>query len=115
MPRGGRRSTTWGPGQGGRPPAIPADVRALFRLYTPEALKALRDALKSKKERVAAATVILNRGWGLPAQTINADLRTELLIRIEQMPAEERVQRAAHLVSQVGRLTSPTIDADAAD
>ena len=66
------------PGQSGNPggkPKIPKEVQTLARQYTAEAVKALTDALKNPRERVAAATELLNRGWGKPRQVIEATVR----------------------------------------
>jgi hypothetical protein len=42
----------------------------MARAHTPAAIQALADALASPRERVAAATVLLDRGWGKPRQQI---------------------------------------------
>jgi hypothetical protein len=57
---------------GGRPKAL-ADVQELARTYTPAAIKALGDALSSPRERVAAATALLDRAWGKPTAHIAGD------------------------------------------
>ena len=51
-------------------PKVRRDVEALARQDTPEAIEALRAALKVPRERVAAAQVLLDRGWGKPAQSL---------------------------------------------
>lgn len=60
------------PGQSGNPGGKPKgiDVAALARQHTAEAIAALVEALKVPKERVQAAQVLLNRGWGMPLQQI---------------------------------------------
>jgi len=71
--RGGKRSTSWKPGQSGNPKGPPKgltdDIRQAARQYTPEALAALAKALDSKGERVHAASVLLDRAYGKPTQT----------------------------------------------
>lgn len=46
------------------------DIQELARTYTPAAIKALVEALDSPRERVAAATALLDRGYGRPAQSV---------------------------------------------
>ena len=50
-------------------------MQTLARTHTPEAVQALVDALRSPRERVAAATALLDRGWGRPSQqlTVSGD------------------------------------------
>ena len=50
---------------GGRPKG---NVAALARQYTAEAIEALAAALKNPKERVQAANILLDRGWGKAVQ-----------------------------------------------
>jgi Family of unknown function (DUF5681) len=73
----------WKKGQsgnpGGRPKAI-REVTELARQQTPLALAALtRIATSGKSESacVAAATALLDRGWGKPAQTIEATVHQQ--------------------------------------
>jgi hypothetical protein len=60
---------------GGRP-KLPEELRELFRAKGPEALEVLTRCLQSSDERIAiaAATAILDRGYGKPAQTIDANI-----------------------------------------
>jgi hypothetical protein len=90
---------------GGRPREV-AHVRELARKYTDEAILALVDVLRNKKERgsarVAAAEALLSRGYGRPAQAIElsgADgpltilgiaSRAELETLIQNVPKCER-------------------------
>src|SRR5215510_12936646 len=60
---------------GGRPKAVEA-VRELARQHSPEAIEALVKVMtegKSEAARVAAATALLDRGWGKPTQPIAGD------------------------------------------
>ena len=75
----------------GQPSANPAgrpakrrDVEALARECTSEAIAALRAALKVPRERVAAAQVLLDRGWGRPRQQVQLGGEAGItLMRIE--------------------------------
>ena len=58
------------------PPELPADIREAFKAKAPEALEVLERGLQSDDERIAmqAAQAILDRGYGKPAQTIDANI-----------------------------------------
>jgi hypothetical protein len=89
--RGGRRSTSFKPGNKvavgkGRPKkaanetaeairkTVVTDIKAAAKEASPEALKALKDVIANEKApaaaRVGAAVAILDRGWGKPQQTV---------------------------------------------
>jgi len=89
MGKGGRRSTSWKRGQSGNRSGRPkraatveahkiiADVKAAARELTPQRLERCRKIMEDKKAppaaRVTAATEILSRGWGRPAQRLEAE------------------------------------------
>ena len=60
---------------GGRP-KLPADIREAFKAKAPQALEVLTRCLQSGDDRVAmmAAQAILDRGYGKPTQSIDANL-----------------------------------------
>jgi len=66
---------------GGRP-SLPVDLRELVKVKTASAVAVLVDVMESKKSppsaRVAAATALLDRGWGRPTQSVEADVKGEL-------------------------------------
>jgi hypothetical protein len=73
----GAKAGRWTRGRSGNPggrPKLPEEVKAQIRGLAPLAIAALAKALESDDERVvvAAATQILDRGYGKPAQTVNA-------------------------------------------
>jgi hypothetical protein len=74
------RKGVWQPGQSGNPkgrPSIKGEVETLARTFTVEALETLADLMRngaSDNVRMAAATALLNRGWGLPRQAIDGAL-----------------------------------------
>jgi hypothetical protein len=49
------------------------DLQARAREFTEEAIQALVAALKNPKERVQAAGILLDRGWGKAKQAIEVD------------------------------------------
>jgi hypothetical protein len=69
-------------GQSGNPggrPKVVAEVRELARLHAPEAIAALVEIMtegKSEAARVSAAVALLDRGYGKPAQTIDAPVKS---------------------------------------
>ena len=74
-------STAFKPGQSGNPggrPAVVKEVQDLAREHTKEALSALVEILNDKAApaaaRVSAASAILDRGYGKPQQTIDANI-----------------------------------------
>ena len=64
---------------GGRPKAL-GDIRELARRHSGEAVQVLvhvmGDASAAPSARVGAASALLDRGWGRPAQTINASMES---------------------------------------
>ena len=74
-----RSSTSFQPGTSGNPGGRPkglSEVIALAREHTELAITTLVDIAKQTKAapaaRVAAASALLDRGWGKPAQAIEA-------------------------------------------
>jgi hypothetical protein len=51
---------------------IPADIRSLCRAYTDESVRVLASIMRQAEHppavRVQAANILLDRGWGKPAQ-----------------------------------------------
>ena len=83
-------------------PKIPEDVRETCKAASIEAINILLALMRSEDtnagERIKAATTILNRAWGTPAQSI------ELTGRdggpIETMSIENRKARIAELLAK---------------
>jgi HEAT repeat protein len=66
---------------GGRPKEL-EELKALARTHTEAAINALAAALENPRERVAAATALLDRGYGKPHQTSTNE-------NIDRRPVEE--------------------------
>jgi Family of unknown function (DUF5681) len=110
--RGGKRSTSFKPGQTGNPGGRPkmteeqkreiADVRMAARAMTMEALEALKEVVGDKaappSARVSAATTILDRGWGKATQTIEATVTN----RIDVMGIDELRAFVAREIEDLG-------------
>lgn len=67
----------WQKGQSGNPGGrsqAQANIEKLARDCAPKAIKALVAALDDPKSAVQAAKVLLDRGFGMPAQQINANV-----------------------------------------
>ena len=73
---------------GGKPKAL-QHVQELARSYTKEAIMALAEALDDPKTKVAAASVLLDRGWGKAVQPLSDVDGAGLQIVIRRMDAED--------------------------
>ena len=80
---------------------VTRELRELAREYTEEAVSALvrilRDKTAPASTQVAAATALLDRGYGRPAQHVDAEINGSLLHRLEQMTPQERHARLIEL------------------
>jgi len=60
----------------------PTDIRSLARSYTESAIKTLAGVMQQPEAppaaRVSAATALLDRGWGKPAQTVDMTVRRQI-------------------------------------
>lgn len=58
------------------------DIRSLSRVHTKTALKTLAGIMEQPdappSARVAAATALLDRGWGKPSQTVDMTVRRHI-------------------------------------
>jgi Family of unknown function (DUF5681) len=113
MPRGGNRSTSFRPGQSGNPSGRPSrpqtiverqtieNVKVASRALTAEALETLKAVMLNGKAppaaRVGAATAILDRGWGKPAQSIETNGNLTFVQIIQKALKIENVQAPADL------------------
>lgn len=78
----------WKPGQSGNPGGrskIKVEIEQLARNAGPQAIAALVQALKDPRLKVAAATAILERGFGKPVQTVNANVNI-----LDELPDDDR-------------------------
>lgn len=104
---GQRPNCGFKPGQSGNPGGRPkhvTHVRELARKYTEEAIEALVDVCRSSKSdsaRVAAATSLLDRGYGKPLQPVEQE--------VSKLPDDELKKRVRRLVSadQAQKRTAP--------
>jgi hypothetical protein len=86
---------------GGRP-KLPAEMREMFQTKAPEAFEVLTRHLQSSDPRIAitAASAILDRAYGKPAQPIDANVTS----RFDHLSDEQIVAR----LDQLEALTRPT-------
>jgi hypothetical protein len=89
---------------GGRPKAA-LDVQALAREHTTAAIRALSEALRDPKLKVAAAQALLDRGWGKPTVQINAQSEATVLHLIAAQAIGDQ------LVAEIGE-ARPTASAE---
>jgi hypothetical protein len=89
---GGRTSTSWKPGR---------DIQTLAQQHGPAAIATLAAALKSRNERVrvAAAAILLDRGYGRAPQNLTLeggdDHWAQHLLAARLVAQELRTERAA--------------------
>ena len=72
---------------GGRP-KLPAEIREMFQAKAPEAFEVLSRHLQSPdaKVAIAAATQILDRAYGRPVQSIDANITEDPVRYIVELP-----------------------------
>jgi len=78
-------------GQSGNPGGrskLPADIREAFKAKAPAALEVLTRCLQSGDVRIAmmAAQAILDRGYGKPTQSIDANINDDPVRYIVELP-----------------------------
>ena len=78
-------------GQSGNPGGrskLPADIREAFKAKAPQALEVLTRCLQSDDDRIAmmAAQAILDRGYGKPTQSIDANINDDPVRYIVELP-----------------------------
>jgi hypothetical protein len=81
---------------GGRPGGL-GEIREIAREHTEPAIGILvavmNDQQAAPSSRVAAATALLDRGWGRPAQTIDASINSHQSFVEALQEISERCQR----------------------
>lgn len=71
---------------------VTKDVKIMAQRYTKEALNTLVTIMRSSesdKAKGSAATAILARGWGMPAQTVATTIKDERLVARMPAPAKD--------------------------
>ena len=104
----------WVKGTSANPAGRPrsAHISELAKKYTPAAIHALAEALTDKKTKVAAATALLDRAWGKPAQSVAVTTGDGMQLHLlAAIAASEELQ---HILEQrkTQKLSAPVIDAD---
>lgn len=109
-PRGGKRRTSWKPGQSGnlkgRPP-LPEDYKQAMKVLDPLATKVLEDVMSDKKHprRQQAAEYVLNRNHGTPRTRTEVSTPVgkpiEVKVRgVRSMTTEERQRFTDELIAR---------------
>ena len=82
-------------GNPGGPPKLPAEMREMFQTKAPEAFEVLTRHLQSSDPRIAitAASAILDRAYGKPAQPIDANFTS----RFDHFTDEQLTARLTEL------------------
>jgi Family of unknown function (DUF5681) len=75
---------------GGRP-KLPTDIREAFKAKAPQALEVLTRCLQSDDDRIAmmAAQAILDRGYGKPTQSIDANINEDRVRYVVELPVKD--------------------------
>jgi Family of unknown function (DUF5681) len=110
MAKGGKRSTSWERGQSGNPggrPRKPAtvearqvihDVKEAAKALTAKAIATLENVMDDPKAppaaRVTAATIVLDRGWGRPTQSIEGKAESFSLADLVALSMADREAKA---------------------
>src|SRR5262245_44110897 len=81
----------WQKGVSGNPtgrPKLPAEMKEMFQAKAPEAFEVLSRHLQSPdaKVAIAAATQILDRAYGRPVQSIDANITEEPIRYYVELP-----------------------------
>jgi hypothetical protein len=100
------------PGKSGNPngrPKAALNVQELARAHTEDAIRALVAALQNPRERVQAAAILLDRGWGKPVQPVEGEGAQSigLLHLVAAREVTEQIQRA---MLENGGIAPPVID-----
>jgi len=88
----------WVKGQSGNPggrPCLPAELKALAQAKAADAIKIavqLMESAESEQVRLAAANVIMDRGYGKPAQHVDADVRTDDVTNLSPSEIAARIE-----------------------
>lgn len=97
---------------GGRPSGL-GEIREIARQHTETAINTLvtimNDSDATPSSRVGAATALLDRGWGRPAQTIEASINQGVSID------SALGQSALSLLDKLRAHGTPSIETSAAD
>jgi len=97
----GRYASGFSGNPGGRPKVI-QDIRNLAREHTEVAIKALRHIAEQGQQeaaRVAAASALLDRGWGRPTQPLAGD-DTMPPLGISADQVQQRKERASQMIEE---------------
>lgn len=90
-------------GQSGNPggrPKLNHDIQELARTHTDAAISALVLALSDVRTRVAAAVALLDRGYGKPIQTVNAETTVHYVARIPHKAPDTAAWQKQHIPPQ---------------
>jgi hypothetical protein len=111
------RTGQFRPGQSGNPggrPRVIAEVRELAREHTETALATLAEISENKKlspsARVAAATALLDRGYGKPTQPLDHELKNDHRPAREKTTAELDADVLPFAKAFVRRLVGDAVD-----
>jgi hypothetical protein len=111
----------WLPGIAPNPtgrPKIVHQVQDLARAHTPAAIATLVEICGNKKAhpsaRVAAATAILDRGWGRPHQSLHVEAQTSALpAKLAALSPEDKERAGEMILRRLAEEDAKTIELEA--
>jgi hypothetical protein len=106
------RPGTFPPGRSGNPAGRPRGIEARCREFTEDAIAALVAALQNPRERVQAAAILLDRGWGKAPQTVQGQ-DAEPFTVLHLLAAREVSQHVRKILIEKGATGLPEIEGDA--
>jgi len=87
-------------GQSGNPggrPKLAFDIQELARTHTKDAVDALVLALTDPRTRVAAASALLDRGYGKPIQTVQQETTVRYVARVPEKTVTTETWQQQHV------------------
>lgn len=73
--------------------SVPPDIKQLARRYAGESIQTVYNVMKKSKlegNRIAAAQILMDRGFGKPSQALTGDPDMPVELRISWLPPQDK-------------------------